>query len=78
MYQEFLQAVLAYVVGLDEAAKFLEGQETGNPMVTPYVNFVPVLLEGELCGFLEDGVGGLYYYRDPTQAELEWWEERPR
>jgi len=74
MDEQFLEAVLAYTRALNEAATGIVEQ----PYRTPYVQFVPVLMDANLCGFLSDEIGGEYQYLPATDAQREWWEARPK
>lgn len=74
MYKEFLEAVLAYVTALNHASESIDEKDG----LTPYVNFIPVLIDNELCGFLNDEIGASYQYREATAQEREWWTKRPR
>ena len=74
MYEDFLKGVLAYVQALNKAAADLKGADE---MLTPYVQFVPVLLEDDICGFLIDEVDGSYGYQEVTPEARDWWNNRP-
>ena len=76
MYEEYLSAVLNYVHALNEADKANAAMKA-NPDLVPYVQFIPVLLGGDLCGFLTDEIGGSYQYADVTDVQREWWKSRP-
>lgn len=73
MYAQFLSAVLHYINAFDAACGVMDESDG----LTPYVNYVPVLLEGELCGFLIDETDGAFAYEPCTLAQRDWWEERP-
>ena len=75
MYREFLESVLFHIVALNQTAETLKDADEN---LTPYVNFVPVFLDTDLCGWLQDEVGGQYSYTPVTQEEREWWDARPR
>lgn len=70
---EFLETLVAYIKALNTAAKGID--ETDD--MHPHVNFVPVMLLNELTGFIKDEIGGAYSYSEATEAEREWWENRP-
>ena len=77
MYADFLKTLVLYVDSLDSASKAsdLIGR---NSLLIPYVQFVPVLLEDDLCGFLTDEVGGSYQYSEATETQRAWWKARPK
>lgn len=72
MYLEFLRALTLYIAALNEAS-----DKTDDDSMTPYVQFVPVIIYDDLCGFINDEVGGAYSYEEATEAERIWWSYRP-
>ena len=69
----FLAAVLAVVQDLDALAAGACGRD---PRVTPVLHAVPLVVAGELRGFVSDAGHG-YCYTEATAAEQEWWTHRP-
>ena len=43
----------------------------------PYAQFIPVLVESDLIGFITDEVGGVYCFESATPAQVVWWSQRP-
>jgi hypothetical protein len=74
MYEQFLNALLNYIRALNQACK--ETDETDG--LAPYVQWVPVIMENDVCGFLIDEIGGSYQYHEVTPEEREWWKQRPK
>ena len=74
MYEEFLTALLTYVQAMNKATNSID-EKAG---LTPYLQFLPVILEGDLAGFLVDEVGGSYQYVEATAEERSWWASRPK
>ena len=70
MYPSLLKALLAYITHLDTASAEL-------PDDAPYCNWVPVFSGDELQGFLCDDIGDSYSYFQVTEAEREWWKNKP-
>lgn len=73
MYEQFLKAVLIYIVGLNAAAKAIDESDG----MSPYVGHVPVIFEDELQGYIVDEIGGVYSYQLATDDDREWWAQRP-
>lgn len=76
MYEEFLKAVLTYVAALNGAERVNAAMEADDSLI-PYVAFVPVLLDDQICGFITDEIGGAYSYAQATEEQREWWDNRP-
>ena len=78
MYQQFLEGVLGYIKVLNIVDEERMRRDV-DPWMTPYVQQVPVILDGDLCGFLVDETGGEggWMYEPATDTLREWWDTRP-
>lgn len=74
MYEEYLRALLAYIVALNSVTAEVEEKDG----MTPYLHSVPLCMEGDLVGFLRDEIGGAWSYHEATEAERVWWAAKPR
>lgn len=74
MYLEFMETLAKYIRALNETSNSIE-EMVG---LTPYLEFIPVFVDGDLCGFLADYTGGYFSYEDVTEAQREWWAARPK
>lgn len=72
MYLDFMRALCVYIEKLKEAI-----DEIDETKAVPYVDRVPVMLDGELVGWLVDDIGGEFQYELSTPEEQEWWDSRP-
>lgn len=74
MYEDFLRGLLTYLEALNKACQSVDESKG----TIPYLDLVPVVLEGELCGFLTDEIGGEFCYEAATPAQQEWWKAFPK
>lgn len=55
-----------------------EGFPTGKDAdMIPYANFVPIIIYGDLAGFITDEIGGVYSYWEANAEWREWWAKKP-
>lgn len=73
MYLVFLKALVAYIEAINAVCATIDEKDG----LTPYLDRVPVLLDGELCGYLQDEVGGEYTYLPAEENDRAWWDNRP-
>ena len=76
MYVTYLKALAALLEALNGSMKTIDEME-GQEFLKPYVQFAPVFLEGDLCGFISGEHGGEYSYFEVTKEQSEWWESGP-
>lgn len=78
MYLEFLKSLGVWIEALNDGVGEVDSLLTGvDGDLTCYVNHVPVIMCGELVGFISDDLGGVYHYDQATGPEQEWWDKRP-
>lgn len=75
MYYEFLKALVAYINSLDETAQEIDVKEIVR--MASCLNYVPVIQDDALCGFLVDEIGSAYMYVEATKEQQDWWSQRP-
>lgn len=79
MYQEYLEAVLDYLKGIRAITQEQFRHSTEHPYEPerPYADFVPLLFDGELTGYLYNEDEDLWMYHDVSDEVRKWWDARP-
>ena len=65
VYRTYLEAVVEYLKALNSAVANI-AVAPGVEMLKPYLGEIPVLLDGCLCGFLVDELGGEFMLLEAT------------